>query len=138
MCCNGWCPNLKSRYRLSKRAVEMKSKVEESKEKGKFDRVGYREPTQAVGIATLNRGYEAFESRMTALTGVLEALKDPNINKIGVYGTGGMGKTMLVKEVVAQAQKDKLFDKYPFVVVSQDPNIGKDSKRNCGPIRSKI
>jgi hypothetical protein len=124
-CCNGWCPNLKSRYRLSKRAVEMKSKVEESKEKGKFDRVGYREPIQAVGIATLNRGYEAFESRMTALTGVLEALKDPNINKIGVYGTGGMGKTMLVKEVVAQAQRDKLFDKYPFVVVSQDPNLEK-------------
>ena len=79
----------------------MKLKVEESKEKGKFNGVGYREPIQAVGIATLNRGYDAFESRMTALTGVLEALKDPNINKIGVYGTGGIGKTMLVKEVVA-------------------------------------
>ncbi|GMY20364.1 disease resistance protein At4g27190-like [Fagus crenata] len=62
---------------------------------------------------------------MTALTGVLEALKDPNINTIGVYGTGGVGKTMLVKEVVAQAQRDKLFDEYPFVVVSQDPNFKK-------------
>uniref|UniRef100_A0A2N9GLD7 AAA+ ATPase domain-containing protein n=1 Tax=Fagus sylvatica TaxID=28930 RepID=A0A2N9GLD7_FAGSY len=88
-------------------------------------RVGYREATQAVGIATFNKGYEAFESRRTALTAILEALKDPNINKIGVYGTGGMGKTMLVKEVVAQAQKDKLFDKYPFVVVSQDPKLEK-------------
>uniref|UniRef100_A0A2N9JCC7 AAA+ ATPase domain-containing protein n=1 Tax=Fagus sylvatica TaxID=28930 RepID=A0A2N9JCC7_FAGSY len=93
-------------------------------ENGKFDRVGYREATQ-VGIATFNKGYEAFESRRTALTAILEALKDPNINKIGVYGTGGMGKTMLVKEVVAQAQKDKLFDKYPFVVVSQDPKLEK-------------
>uniref|UniRef100_A0A2N9JBY9 NB-ARC domain-containing protein n=1 Tax=Fagus sylvatica TaxID=28930 RepID=A0A2N9JBY9_FAGSY len=99
-CCNGWCPNFKSCYRLSKRAVEMKSKVEESKKNGNFSKVGYREPIQAVGFATLNRGYEAFESRRTALTGVLEALKDPNINKIGVYGTGGMGKTMLQEKIL--------------------------------------
>ena len=74
-----------------------------------------------VGTATSNTGYEAFESRMQTLTGVLEAFKDPKINRIGVYGMGGVGKTMLAKEVVKQAQKDQLFDKYLFLVVSKDP-----------------
>ncbi|KAL0005341.1 hypothetical protein SO802_012902 [Lithocarpus litseifolius] len=120
-CCNGWCPNLKSRYRVSKRASEMGLEVKKIKDEGKFDRVGYREPTQVVGTATSNTGYEAFESRMQTLTGVLEALKDPKINRIGVYGMGGVGKTMLAKEVVKQAQKDQLFDKYLFLVVSKDP-----------------
>ncbi|GMY20369.1 disease resistance protein At4g27190-like [Fagus crenata] len=69
-----------------------------------------------------------------ALIGVLEALKDPNINKIGVYGASGMGKPMLVKEVVAQAQRDKLFDKYPFVVVSRDPNWDKIQREIAGQL----
>ena len=120
-CCSGWCPNLISLYRVSKRAYKMRLEVEEIKGKGNFNGVGYHEPTQVVGTATSNTGYEAFESRMQTLTGVLEALKDPKINRIGVYGMGGVGKTMLAKEVVKQAQKDQLFDKYLFLVVSKDP-----------------
>ena len=38
---------------------------------------------------------------------------------------GGVGKTMLVKEVLKQAEKDKLFDKYIFLVVSKDPELKK-------------
>ncbi|XP_050275389.1 probable disease resistance protein At4g27220 isoform X2 [Quercus robur] len=120
-CCNGWCPNLKSRYQVSKRAIEIGLKVKEIKDEEKFDGVGYRKSPQVVETAISNTGYEAFESRMQTLTGVLEALKDPKINRIGVYGMGGVGKTMLAKEVVKQAQKDQLFDKYLFLVVSKDP-----------------
>ncbi|KAM3754829.1 hypothetical protein ACB098_03G194200 [Castanea mollissima] len=36
---------------------------------------------------------------------------------------GGIGKTMLVKEVLKQAEKDKLFNKYLFVVVSNPPDL---------------
>nr|POE92916.1 disease resistance protein [Quercus suber] len=134
-CCNGWCPNLKSRYQVSKRASEMGLKVKEIKDEGKFGRVGYPESTQVVGTATSNTGYEAFKSRMQTLTGVLEALKDPKINRIGVYGMGGVGKTMLAKEVVKQAQKDQLFDKYLFLVVSKDPvlkNIQREMAEQLG------
>ncbi|XP_030927939.1 probable disease resistance protein At4g27220 [Quercus lobata] len=134
-CCNGWCPNLKSRYQVSKRAIEIGLKVKEIKDEGKFDRVGYRKSPQAVGTATSNTGYEAFESRMQTLTGVLEALKDPKITRIGVYGMGGVGKTMLAKEVVKQAQKDQLFDKYLFLVVSKDPvlkNIQREMAERLG------
>ncbi|XP_050275403.1 disease resistance protein At4g27190-like [Quercus robur] len=64
-----------------------------------------------------------FESRKPTITGVLEALKDPNITRIGIHGMGGVGKTMLVKEVLKQAEKDKLFDEYLFLVVSNDPDL---------------
>ena len=134
-CCNGWCPNLKSRYQVSKRAIEIGLKVKEIKDERKFDRVGYRKSPQVVGTATSNTGYEAFESRMQTLTGVLEALKDPKINRIGVYGMGGVGKTMLAKEVVKQAQKDQWFDKYLFLVVSKDPvlkNIQREMAEQLG------
>ena len=134
-CCNGWCPNLKSRYQVSKNAIEIGLKVKEIKDEEKFDGVGYRKSPQVVETAISNTGYEAFESRMQTLTGVLEALKDPKINRIGVYGMGGVGKTMLAKEVVKQAQKDQLFDKYLFLVVSKDPvlkNIQREMAEQLG------
>ena len=38
---------------------------------------------------------------------------------------GGVGKTMLVKEVLKQAEKGKLLDKFLFLVVSNDPGLKK-------------
>nr|POE69749.1 disease resistance protein [Quercus suber] len=122
-CCNGWCPNLKSRYQVSKRSHEKGLEVKQIKDRGKFDRVGHRESTQVGWTAISNTGYEAFKSRRLILTDVLDALKNPNITRIGVYGMGGIGKTMLVKEVLKQAERDKLFNKYPFVVVSNPPDL---------------
>ncbi|KAL0005370.1 hypothetical protein SO802_012931 [Lithocarpus litseifolius] len=122
-CCNGWCPNLISRYRVSKRAYKMRLEVEKIKGERNFNGVGYHEPPKVVETVTSNTGYEAFESRMPTITGVLEALKDHNITRIGIHGMGGIGKTMLVKEVLKQAEKEKSFDKYLFLVVSNDPDL---------------
>ncbi|KAL0005342.1 hypothetical protein SO802_012903 [Lithocarpus litseifolius] len=126
--CNGWCPNLMSRYQLSKRADKAASEAKNLKDEISTinsDRVGYHESTQVVETVTSNKGYEFFESRRSTITGVLEALKDPNITRIGIHGMGGVGKTMLVKEVLKQAEKGKLFDKYIFLVVSNDPDLKK-------------
>ena len=38
-CCSGWCPNLISRYRVSKRAYKMRLEVEEINGKGNFNGV---------------------------------------------------------------------------------------------------
>ncbi|KAM3707029.1 hypothetical protein ACJW31_03G194100 [Castanea mollissima] len=89
----------------------------------RFTGVGHGGSTQEGGTVRSNRGYEDFESRRLILTEVLEALKNPNITRIGVCGMGGIGKTMLVKEVLKQAEKDKLFNKYLFVVVSNPPDL---------------
>ncbi|XP_031255412.1 uncharacterized protein LOC116113399 [Pistacia vera] len=41
---------------------------------------------------------------------------------IGVYGMGGLGKTTLVQEVGKKAEKDKLFDDFVFVEVTETPD----------------
>ena len=124
----GWWLNIMSRYQVSKRADKAASEAKNLKDEISTinsDRVGYHESTQVVETVTSNKGYEAFESRMPTITGVLEALKDPNITRIGIHGIEGAGKTMLVKEVLKQAAKGKLFDKYLLLVVSYDPDMKK-------------
>ena len=124
----GWWLYIISRYQVSKRADKAASEAKNLKDEISTinsDRVGYHESTQVVETVTSNKGYEAFESRKPTITGVLEALKDPNIARIGIHGMGGVGKTMLVKEVLKQAEKGKLFDKYLFLVVSNDPDLKK-------------
>ncbi|KAF2294497.1 hypothetical protein GH714_011983 [Hevea brasiliensis] len=53
----------------------------------------------------------------------MDALRDPNLNKIGVYGMGGVGKTTLAKEVHRQAIEEKLFDEVVMVAVNQTPEL---------------
>ncbi|XP_024019359.1 probable disease resistance protein At4g27220 [Morus notabilis] len=67
--------------------------------------------------------YEVFESRVQTLREIIEALKDINTRMIGIYGMGGIGKTMLAKEVAGIAKEEKLFDKVAFTIVSQTPDV---------------
>ncbi|ESR59344.1 hypothetical protein CICLE_v10014275mg [Citrus x clementina] len=105
-CFRGLCPNLTTCYQLSKKAAkEMVVIAGVVQEQGNFDK--------------------AFESRMSTLNDVLNALNNPNVNMIGVYGMAGVGKTKLVKEAARLAKKDKLFDEVVFAEVSQISDIKK-------------
>ncbi|KAK8271594.1 hypothetical protein V6Z11_D11G270800 [Gossypium hirsutum] len=53
----------------------------------------------------------------------MAALEDDNVNVIGVYGMGGVGKTTLVREAARQVKEKKLFDEVVFVAVTQTPNM---------------
>ncbi|KAA8539114.1 hypothetical protein F0562_025806 [Nyssa sinensis] len=66
---------------------------------------------------------EIFESRKSTFNEIMEALRDDQINVIGIYGMGGIGKTTIVKDVAKQAEKDNLFDEIVMSVVSQTPNV---------------
>ncbi|KAF2298556.1 hypothetical protein GH714_024107 [Hevea brasiliensis] len=70
---------------------------------GKFDRVSYHTSPPWTGPA---KGYEVFESRTLVLKEIVEALKDDEVNMIGVYGMGGVGKTTFVKEVASQVMEE--------------------------------
>ena len=122
-CCNGQCPNLKARYKLSKRAYKLGLEVKEIMGKGNFSTVGYRVPIGGIGIEISTKGYVHFESRRLIFEGVMKALKHDNIRAIGVYGMSGTGKTMLVGEVATQAMKDKYFEEVVTIVVSQTPEL---------------
>ncbi|RVW53318.1 hypothetical protein CK203_088527 [Vitis vinifera] len=49
------------------------------------------------------------ESRASTLNKIMDALRDHNINLIGVRGMAGVGKTTLLKQVAQQAKQQQLF-----------------------------
>ncbi|KAH9754247.1 AAA domain-containing protein [Citrus sinensis] len=123
-CFKGLCPNLKIRRRLSKEAERQKEAIVKVREAGRFDRISYNIiPDDSLLLS--NKDYEAFESRMSTLNGILDALKNPDVNMLGIYGMGGIGKTTLAKEVARKAENEKLFDQVIFVEVSQIQDIRK-------------
>ncbi|KAG5255438.1 disease resistance protein [Salix suchowensis] len=63
------------------------------------------------------------ESSKVAFEQIMKALKDDNVNMIGLYGMGGVGKTTLVKEVGRRAKETQQFDEVLLATVSQNPNV---------------
>ncbi|CAK7340829.1 unnamed protein product [Dovyalis caffra] len=120
-CFMGSCPNLKSRYQLSRKAKKKLEVVFDlQREVIKFDRVSYPAASQARRVIP-PKDYEAFESRTLVLNQILEALKKAEVNMIELYGMGGVGKTSLVKKVAEQVRKHSIFDVVVFAVVSKAP-----------------
>ncbi|XP_058211491.1 putative disease resistance protein At4g10780 [Rhododendron vialii] len=106
------CPNFVSRYRLSKEAKKKVVHIKHLTEEG-----------GKIGIVSHSRDYEAFHSREKVFKGIVEALKDPKVNKIGIYGAGGVGKTTMVTKVGELVLRDGTFDEVVMAVVSQDANV---------------
>ena len=64
-----------------------------------------------------------FESRMLTMKRLMVALKDENINLVGVWGMAGVGRTTLVREVAKQVKEEKLFDEVVIATVTQSPDL---------------
>ncbi|KAH9688163.1 Disease resistance protein [Citrus sinensis] len=120
----GCCPNFKMRRRLSKEAVRQLDAIVKLREDGRFERISHSIIPEDTLLMS-NKGYEDFESRMSTLNDILGALRNPDISMLGICGMGGIGKTMLAKEVARKAKNDKLFDLVVFSEVSQSPDIRK-------------
>ncbi|KAL4633290.1 hypothetical protein ACB092_04G112700 [Castanea dentata] len=130
MCLDGWCPNLKSRYSLSRKAKKKTLEIDGLLKDGQFARMSYRPPPQGIGSS----GFKAFESRISIVKEVLKALRDNNINMIAICGMGGIGKTTMAKEVAKIAKDDKLFDEVVMAVVSQN----QDNRKIQGEIADML
>ncbi|XP_052287404.1 disease resistance protein At4g27190-like isoform X2 [Citrus sinensis] len=120
-CFKGLCPNLISRYKLSKQAATAAEAAANLVGEGNFSNVSFRPTPRSTGHIQA-KDCEAFDSRMKVFQDVVEAAKDDKLNIIGVYGMGGVGKTTLVKQVAKQVMEDKSFDKVVMAEVTQTPD----------------
>ncbi|CAL5419953.1 unnamed protein product [Camellia sinensis] len=132
-CLYGWCPNLKIRYSLGKKATNKAKDVAKLHEERKLTEVAYNEPPPGIE-STSTEGIKVFESRRLITKDVMEALKDDTFHMIAICGMGGVGKTTMVKEVAKRAKEEKLFDEVVMAVVSQSPN----ERRIQGEIGDKL
>ncbi|XP_031278677.1 probable disease resistance protein At1g51480 [Pistacia vera] len=123
---NSRCFNLITCYKNSRKASKKVEAVTEFlQEKETFIHKVSFPTTREDNIRLKNKDYEEFESRLSTLKGVLNAVEDAEVGIIGVYGMGGIGKTTLVKEVGQQAKKKQLLDELVFVEVSDKPDTKK-------------
>ncbi|XP_060974351.1 uncharacterized protein LOC115695606 [Cannabis sativa] len=140
VCSCGSPPHLLMRHRLSRKATKMSIQVHELKEECKFDTIAYPphlhslsptittaattiETATATATTTATKGYESFDSRRVILEDIMAAVGDANRTRIGLHGMGGIGKTMLAKEIARRAKEEKLFSTVVITTISQAPNI---------------
>uniref|UniRef100_A0A2C9WG31 AAA+ ATPase domain-containing protein n=1 Tax=Manihot esculenta TaxID=3983 RepID=A0A2C9WG31_MANES len=105
-CFMGLCPNLIRRQQISRKASKEIPIIVGAREGGNFPRVSYRAPPQGIGAV---KECEAFESRNSVVDEILNALKDADVNLIGVYGMGGVGKTTLVRHIATLVRELGIF-----------------------------
>ncbi|KAI4313410.1 hypothetical protein L6164_026394 [Bauhinia variegata] len=101
----------------------MVQEIEILNTEGKFDHVSYRKASNLIQNLSSATGDEDFGSRVETLEAIMEALRDPNVNKIGVYGMAGVGKSTLVKQVAQKAQEE--FDVVVMANITQNPEVEK-------------
>ncbi|KAB2612301.1 disease resistance protein [Pyrus ussuriensis x Pyrus communis] len=116
------CPNLKSYHRLGRKFTKLE-----------FASISYNAAVEDIS-AIASDEYMAFESRTSMVKDIITELKKPDINKIGVYGLGGVGKTTLAKEVYREARQEKFFDDVVIILNVKE----KDNKKIQKEITEKL
>ncbi|MBA0742226.1 hypothetical protein Gogos_015304 [Gossypium gossypioides] len=89
--------------KLSKKVEEDVNVIDELLQQDGFDKVSYRDVLLPIVVVPL-KDFEDFDSRKLIFNKIMEAVKDPNVNIIGVHEMLGVSKTTLMKEVKIQDQ----------------------------------
>ncbi|XP_050941330.1 probable disease resistance protein At5g63020 [Cucumis melo] len=129
--------NLVQRHKLSRKASKMAYEVRAMNTEGKsFDTVSYKIVIPSVGCSpTKVPDFLDFDSRKSIVKQIMDALSEDNVHRIGVHGMGGVGKTMLVNEILRKiGESKKLFDEVVTSTISQTP----DFKRIQGELADKL
>ncbi|KAK7401714.1 hypothetical protein VNO78_13413 [Psophocarpus tetragonolobus] len=96
-------PNLWFWHQLSKKSQNMIQMIHQVLKEGNFEKISYSKPS--------------------TLKEINQALNDPNIYMIGLYGIDGVGKTTLLKELARKVKKGGLFDALVMVEVTDSLDV---------------
>ncbi|XAR68470.1 hypothetical protein NMG60_11003593, partial [Bertholletia excelsa] len=140
-CLKGWCPNVKSRHSMGRKAEKM-SKVLANLQAQRSNFNELTHPPLPVGMVSSserdsgspslnaqisifnpNSGSIDFESRSLTMTKIMDALKDDQVGMVGLCGMPGIGKTIMVKQVERATKVKKLFDGIAMITVGQHPDL---------------
>ncbi|KAK9017173.1 hypothetical protein V6N11_079655 [Hibiscus sabdariffa] len=83
-CFIGLCPNIKSLYKLSKKAEEDAATFDELIKECQFERVGYRDVPEAIAHAE----FETSRSRKKVFDDIMVSLRDSSMSMIGAMLSG--------------------------------------------------
>ncbi|KAH7546101.1 hypothetical protein FEM48_Zijuj01G0164900 [Ziziphus jujuba var. spinosa] len=130
-CCNGWCPNLKSRYSLGKRVNKMTLVVKKLLEDGNFQKVSYPATPPGIGFPSIQAvselheegNSEGLEHRLPYTKEVLEALQDDKIKVIGILGMVRGEETVTEKEFMQRVKH--LFEDVLMISITPNLNLEK-------------
>ncbi|KAF9598283.1 hypothetical protein IFM89_026550 [Coptis chinensis] len=126
---NGWWKGWVtiSRFRLSRKAAKKNVDIQKHLGEGsKFGENNVSDPRPVQSYEPEPVGdFKTFASRAKTEFQVIAALKNDKISLVGIFGMPGVGKTMLMQAIMAQVKKEKLFDEFASVVVSQKPDLEK-------------
>ncbi|KAH7855379.1 hypothetical protein Vadar_024182 [Vaccinium darrowii] len=132
------CPNIVRRYKLSKHAEEKIEDANNLIKKSHFEEISRPRPRPPELESLSENNYVNFDSRASIYKDLMDALKDSNVNMIGVYGLGGVGKTTLVKKVRDQMRQDGTFKQVAFAVVSKDLNVKEVQSKLASSLNLKL
>ncbi|PWA37948.1 NB-ARC domains-containing protein [Artemisia annua] len=80
-------------------------------------------PTSKPGFLEFyeRKDFRGINTQKSTLNSIIEAFKDENMQIIGIYGAGGVGKTTLAHEAAATVKN--LFDDMVYIVVSENVDV---------------
>lgn len=127
-CVRSFFPNPFSRYKISKALADKVSYVTELQAKRAFTNGLFVDllPTRGRVLPTTDLSTRR-TSRNVSLV-IWDYLMDVNINKLGIYGMGGVGKTTIMMHINNRLNDEQSFDFIYWVTLSKTFNIEKMQK----------
>ncbi|KAH1240880.1 Disease resistance protein [Glycine max] len=132
-------PYFWNRHRLGRQAKKMaeivKNLIDES---AKFNDVSYTDNLTSNDFTLSNPGYMGFASRHSTVEKIIAKLEDSSVRMIGLHGSGGMGKTTLIKAIAKKAMEKKLFNVVAVSEITANPNPQKIQEDIASALRLRL